>query len=211
MKLAIVDYGAGNLRSVVKAFEYIGQDCVITSSKEVIDSCGGIVLPGVGAFRVAANKLKDAGLWDYLKAEAEKGKTLFGICLGMQLLFDESAEFGNTYGLGLIKGSVEEIDTDGKPLKIPHIGWNTLLFNKKSALFEGMNNGTYVYFVHSFSARTDDSNVTAFTDYGLKTVAAVERNNVLGTQFHPEKSGEEGLKILRNFCNMVKHDNFTCN
>ncbi|MBR5721543.1 MAG: imidazole glycerol phosphate synthase subunit HisH, partial [Clostridia bacterium] len=133
------------------------------------------------------------------------------ICLGMQLLFDESAEFGNTDGLGLIKGSVEEIDTDGKPLKIPHIGWNTLIFNKKSALFEGMNNGTYVYFVHSFSARTDSDNVTAFTDYGAKTIASVERNNVLGTQFHPEKSGEEGLKILRNFCNMVKHDNFTCN
>ncbi|MBQ6053329.1 MAG: imidazole glycerol phosphate synthase subunit HisH [Clostridia bacterium] len=211
MKLAIVDYGAGNLRSVVKAFDFIGQDCVITSSKDVINSCAGVVLPGVGAFREAANKLKAAGLWDHLKAEAKKGKALFGICLGMQLLFDGSTEFGYSEGLGLIEGSVDGIDTGGKPLKIPHIGWNTLLFNKKTALFEGMDYGTYVYFVHSFSAKTSDENVTAFTDYGVKTVASAEKKNVLGTQFHPEKSGEEGLKILRNFCNMVKHDNFTCN
>lgn len=211
MKLAIIDYGAGNLRSVAKAFDYIGQKFVITSSGDEIKTCSGIVLPGVGAFRQAAERLIAANLWDTLKTEAEKGKALFGICLGMQLLFDESFEFGKTTGLGLIKGKVDNINTGGQSLKIPHIGWNTLYFNKKSDLFDGIENGTYVYFVHSFSAVTDDENVTAITDYGIKTVASVERGNVLGTQFHPEKSGEKGLKILRNFCDMVKHDNFTCN
>ena len=210
MKLAIVDYGAGNLRSVVKAFDFIGQECIITSSDDTVKQCAGIVLPGVGAFREAATKLKEAKLWDVLKNEAEKGKALFGICLGMQLLFDESFEFGRTEGLGLIGGKVDNINTGGLPLKIPHIGWNTLCFNKRTALFDGIENGTYVYFVHSFSAVTDDENVTAFTDYGIKTVAAAERKNVLGTQFHPEKSGDKGLKILKNFCDMVKHDNFTC-
>jgi glutamine amidotransferase len=210
MKLAIIDYGAGNLRSVVKAFEFIGQECVITSSKTEIDSCEGIVLPGVGAFREAVNRLKEASLWDVLKNEAEKGKALFGICLGMQLLFDESSEFGITEGLKLIKGTVDNINTGGLPLKIPHIGWNTLCFNKKSPLYDGIENGTYVYFVHSFSAKTDAENVTAFTDYGVCTVASAEKKNILGTQFHPEKSGDKGLKILKNFCNMVEHDNFTC-
>ena len=211
MTLAIVDYGAGNLRSVAKAFDFIDQKCIITSSVDELKSSSGIVLRGVGAFREAAGKLKEAKLWETLKIEAEKGKALFGICLGMQLLFDESSEFGRTDGLGLIKGKVDNINTGGQPIKIPHIGWNNLCFNKKSALYDGIENGTYVYFVHSFSAKTEDENVTAYTDYGINTVASVERKNVLGTQFHPEKSGVKGLRILKNFCDMVKHDNFTCN
>ncbi|MBE6895520.1 MAG: imidazole glycerol phosphate synthase subunit HisH [Ruminococcaceae bacterium] len=211
MKLAIIDYGAGNLRSVVKAFNFIGEDCVVTSDRETIHSCSGIVLPGVGAFREAVNKLEAKGLCDILKKEAESGKALFGICLGMQLLFDESYEFGHTDGLGFINGSVEKIDTNGADLKIPHIGWNTLKFNEKSNLFSGIEDNSYVYFVHSFAAKTDSKNVTAYTDYGTAVVAAAENKNVCGTQFHPEKSGEVGLKILKNFCNTVRHDNFTCN
>ncbi|MBO5299946.1 MAG: imidazole glycerol phosphate synthase subunit HisH, partial [Clostridia bacterium] len=173
--------------------------------------CSGIVLPGVGAFREAINKLEAKGLCDILKKEAENGKALFGICLGMQMLFEKSYEFGETEGLGFIKGSVEKIDTAGQALKIPHIGWNTLELNERSALFNGIENGSYVYFVHSFAAKTDGKNVSAYTDYGSKVVASAENKNVMGTQFHPEKSGEVGLKILKNFCNTVRHDNFTCN
>ena len=211
MKLAIIDYGAGNLRSVVKAFNFIEEDCVVTADPETIRSCSGIVLPGVGAFREAINKLEEKGLCDILKKEAENGKALFGICLGMQMLFEKSYEFGETDGLGFIKGTVEKIDTAGQDLKIPHIGWNTLEFNKKSNIFNDIEDGSYVYFVHSFSARTDSKNVSAYTDYGSKVVASAEHKNVCGTQFHPEKSGEVGLKILKNFCNTVRHDNFTCN
>ncbi|MBQ4628157.1 MAG: imidazole glycerol phosphate synthase subunit HisH [Clostridia bacterium] len=211
MKLAIIDYGAGNLRSVVKAFNFIGEECVVTSDEETIRSCSGIVLPGVGAFREAINKLEAKGLCDILKKEAENGKALFGICLGMQMLFEKSYEFGETEGLGFIKGSVEKIDTAGQALKIPHIGWNTLELNERSELFNGIENGSYVYFVHSFAAKTDSKNVSAYTDYGSKVVASAENKNVMGTQFHPEKSGEVGLKILKNFCNTVRHDNFTCN
>ena len=209
MKIAVIDYGAGNLSSVVKALKFIGEECVVTSDRKTVESCAGILLPGVGAFRKAADMLKEKGLWDILKTEAEKGKPLFGICLGMQLLFERSTEFGDTEGLGLIDGFVDRIDTGSQVLKIPHIGWNTLRFNNKSALFNGVDDGTYVYFVHSYSARTNEKNITAFTDYGESTVASVEKGNVFGTQFHPEKSGDKGLKILKNFCDTVRHDNYT--
>lgn len=211
MKAAVIDYGAGNLRSIVKALDYLGEECAVTSDRNIIRSCSCIILPGVGAFREAMDRLRGNGIADILKEEAAAGKAIFGICLGMQLLFDKSFEFGESKGLGLIQGTVEKIDTAGLDLKIPHVGWNTLEINRDSAIYAGIENGSYVYFVHSYSARTGDENVSAYTDYGSKTVASAEKNNIFGTQFHPEKSGETGLKILKNFCNTVRHDNFTCN
>jgi len=207
----VIDYGAGNLRSIVKALNFIGEECTVTSDRGTIRSCSCLILPGVGAFREAMNKLNEKGLADVLKNEVYKGKAIFGICLGMQLLFEKSYEFGETDGLGFIDGTIEKIDTAGQDLKIPHVGWNTLQLNGQSDIYKGIDNGSYVYFVHSYAARTGDINVSAYTDYGSKTVASAEKNNVYGTQFHPEKSGETGLKILKNFCDTVRHDNFTCN
>ena len=210
--IAIIDYGVGNLFSLQSSFAAIGQEAVVTSDPEVIAKADRLILPGVGAFEDAAKKLRDSGMADVIKRETAAGKPLMGICLGMQLLLDKSYEYGEHEGLGLIKGNVRPIaDVIDKDLKIPHIGWNTLKFNEKSNLFNGIENNSYVYFVHSFAAQTDSKNVSAYTDYGSDVVAAAEHKNVCGTQFHPEKSGEVGLKILKNFCNTVRHDNFTCN
>lgn len=193
---AIVDYGVGNLKSVVNAMKYLGLETRITGDGKELERASAIILPGVGAFPDAAEKLRDTGLDGEVIRQAEK-KPVLGICLGMQLLFDMGHEVRPCAGLGLIPGRVDRIET---AYKLPHIGWNSLTFQNGSPIFKGLEDGERVYFVHSFCAYADEEDtVTARTDYGPSVVAAVGRGNVFGCQFHPEKSGETGLKILRNF------------
>lgn len=194
--LAIVDYGVGNLHSITNAMDYIGLKTRVTGDAKELERADGIILPGVGAFPDAANKLRDTGLDQTLRIQSAQ-KPVLGICLGMQLLFHGSEEISSTRGLGLISGWVDRIQTDRK---LPHIGWNSLTFEHNSPLFKGLDDGVYVYFVHSFCGLVQHQEyVTARTDYGASVVAAVGRGNVFGCQFHPEKSGEVGLQILRNF------------
>ncbi len=199
--VAIVDYGVGNLFSLECSFKSIGADVVITGDREVIEKADRIILPGVGAFGDAAEKLRDSGLDTVLCELANKGKPIMGICLGMQLLLEKSYEYGCHKGLGLIKGAVKPIaDVIPTDLKIPHIGWNSLKIEQKDCpIFKYLNDGDFVYFVHSFYATECDS-VAATTEYGAALTAAVANKNVYGCQFHPEKSGDVGLKILRAFC-----------
>lgn len=201
--VAIVDYGVGNLFSLKSSLESIGAPAFVTSEEKEIRNADKIILPGVGAFGDAADKLRKTGLDRVVVSEAEKGKPIMGICLGMQMLFEKSFEYGEHKGLGLIKGeirSISEVIPDN--LKIPHIGWNALDFvGEKSRIFKYINNGDFVYFVHSFyGAKCDD--VIAVSEYGAPLTAAVERGNVFGCQFHPEKSGEVGLNILKAFCEL---------
>lgn len=199
--IAVVDYGVGNLFSLGCSFSAIGADAVVTGDRDVIRSADRIVLPGVGAFRDAAEKLRASGLAEVVTDEAERGKPLLGICLGMQLLFERSYEFGEHNGLGLIAGSVRPISDVIPPnLKIPHIGWNPLILVKPSRLFRYIADGECVYFVHSYYAAGCGDAVTAEAEYGAPLTAAVEQGNIFGCQFHPEKSGEVGLNILRAFC-----------
>lgn len=201
--IAIIDYGVGNIFSLYSSFKYIGADVVLTDDEEVIRSADKIILPGVGAFEDAAKKLREKNLDKLLMEMAESGKPILGICLGMQLLLELSYEYGKHQGLGLIKGDVVPI----KPVipenyKIPHIGWNALKFpadKPKSKLYKYVNDGECVYFVHSYYCSNCDDSVTAFTEYGTDLTASVESNNVYGVQFHPEKSGETGLNILRAY------------
>ncbi len=198
--VAIVDYGVGNLFSLKSSFSAIGANAVVTSSESELESADSIILPGVGAFQDAAKKLRDSGLENTVISLAQSGKPLMGICLGMQLLFEKSFEYGEHKGLGLIKGEIRPIEAViPKGYKIPHIGWNSLEIKKPSPIFENVNNGEYVYFVHSYYAADCESSVTAVSDYGAPLTAAVQSGNVFGCQFHPEKSGETGLKILRSF------------
>ncbi|MBE7087612.1 MAG: imidazole glycerol phosphate synthase subunit HisH [Clostridiales bacterium] len=199
--IAIVDYGVGNLFSLVSSLKLIGVDAVATGDKAVIESADKIILPGVGAFEDAAKKLNESGLKDLLIKLAKEGKPILGICLGMQLLFERSFEYGVHDGLGLIKGEIRPIkDVITPSLKIPHIGWNSLSFRTpKSQIFKYLKEGDYVYFVHSYYGANCSDSVTATCDYGGTLTAAVENGNVYGCQFHPEKSGEVGLKILRAF------------
>ena len=199
--VAIIDYGVGNLFSLASSFSAIGADVTVTSDPEVIRSADKIVLPGVGAFSDAAEKLSQTGLGKVLCEEASKGKYILGICLGMQLLFDKSYEYGEHCGLGLIKGEIRAIsEIIPKELKVPHIGWNALSFGKhKHELFKYLNEGDFVYFVHSFYGAKCESSVIATAEYGAPITAAVASGNVMGCQFHPEKSGSVGLNILRAF------------
>lgn len=193
---AIIDYGVGNLKSVANAMKYIGLNTCITSDAGELERADAIILPGVGAFPDAAEKLRKSGLDGKVLQQAER-KPVLGICLGMQLLFDTGYEIRPCGGLGLIPGRVDRIETE---YKLPHIGWNSLAFQNESPIFRGLEDGEMVYFVHSFCAYAHEEDmVTARTDYGSSIVAAVGRGNVFGCQFHPEKSGETGLKILRNF------------
>ena len=202
--VAIVDYGVGNLFSLRCSLNAIGVDVIVTGDAEVISRADRVILPGVGAFRDAAQKLRDSGLDKVLVGLAKEGKPLLGICLGMQMLFEKSYEFGEYDGLGLIEGSVRPIaDVIPADLKIPQIGWNALDFKKQSDLFRFIKNGDYVYFVHSFYAAECDDAVIATCDYGAPLTAAVQKDNVYGCQFHPEKSGDVGLSILRAFCGEV--------
>lgn len=195
--ISIIDYGAGNLFSVKNALDYLGLESKITNSADDLRTADRLILPGVGAFPDAMRMLGETGLIDVIKQEVQR-KPLLGICLGMQMLFEKSYEFGETDGLGLIGGAVKLMKPEGN-LPIPHIGWNSLEFNEKCPLLNKCNNGEYVYFVHSFAAECDSKNVAAYCDYGMKVPALVFEGNVYGAQFHPEKSGETGLNILRCF------------
>lgn len=197
--LAIVDYGVGNLFSLRSSLKAIGVDARLVSTPEELKAYDRIILPGVGAFGDAAKKLRETGLFSALKSEAAVGKPIMGICLGMQLLLERSYEFGEHEGLGLIKGEVRPIsEVIPKDYKIPHIGWNELKF-ERHPLFKTLKGGECVYFVHSFYGANCPS-VIATTDYGAELTAAVARDNIMGCQFHPEKSGPVGLEILKSFC-----------
>ena len=200
--VAIIDYGVGNLFSLGSSFAAIGEEAVVTDNPAVIAQADRIVLPGVGAFADAMAKLHATGLDSVLRAEVQKGKPVLGICLGMQMLFETSFEYGVHEGLALIKGNIKPIrDVIAPGLKIPHIGWNALHFTKADCpLFRHLSEGDYVYFVHSYYAADCDEAVTATAHYSVPLTAAVQSGNVFGCQFHPEKSGETGLKILKAFC-----------
>ena len=202
--IAIIDYGVGNLFSLGSSFAAIGAEVVVTDDVEVIRAADKIILPGVGAFGDAADKLRASGLDKVIIEEAKNGKPLMGICLGMQLLFEKSYEYGCHDGLGLIKGSIRPIaDVIPSDLKIPHIGWNQLSFGaNKHHIFKYLNEGDCVYFVHSFYGAECDESVIATTEYGATLTAAVASGNVCGCQFHPEKSGNAGLSILKAFCEL---------
>lgn len=194
--IAIIDYGAGNLFSVKNALDYLGQQNIFTKDPQVIREADKLILPGVGAFPDAMEKLNGCGLVEVIREQAVQ-KPLLGICLGMQMLFEESEEFGVTKGLGLLPGRVVPIKTK---YKIPHMGWNELVIPKGSLLLKGVSQGDCVYFVHSFAADTPKENISAYCEYGTVIPALVEKGQVYGAQFHPEKSGRVGLRILKNFC-----------
>ena len=199
--LAIVDYGVGNLFSLRSSLHCIGADAVITGEAEVIHQADQIILPGVGAFGDAAAKLRGLGLDQVIRQEAAAGKPLLGICLGMQLLFDRSYEYGEHQGLGLLKGEVLPMQGRLAPgLRIPHIGWNALLMRRPCPILRYVKEGDYVYFVHSFFVPGDNEAACAMAEYGEMVTATAAKDNVFGCQFHPEKSGQVGLSILRAFC-----------
>ena len=201
--VAIIDYGVGNLFSLKSSLKAIGADAVVTADEKVIAEADRIILPGVGAFEDAARKLRESGMADVVKKEAAAGKPMLGICLGMQLMFDKGYEYGEHEGLGLIHGNVRPIsDVIPEGYKIPHIGWNLLKFKQESPLFKYISEGDYVYFVHSYYAADCDDSVLAVTEYGADLTAAAANGNVYGCQFHPEKSGEVGMKILKAFAEL---------
>jgi glutamine amidotransferase len=200
---AIIDYGVGNLFSLKSSFAAIGEEAVVSSDPKVLASADRLILPGVGAFRDARKALDDSGLVKTILDLVGKGKPMLGICLGMQLLFDKDFEDGEYYGLGLIPGEVRPIsETITKDLKIPQIGWNALIYRNPSKLFKYIKEGDHVYFVHSYHATGCEKYTTAVTEYGGMLTASVENGNVYGTQFHPEKSGDVGLAILKAFVEM---------
>ena len=204
--IAIIDYGVGNLFSLSSSFKSIGADTVVTGDPEIIRKAEKLILPGVGAFRDAAEKLRKSGLDKVIIEETAKGKPLLGICLGMQMLFEKSFEYGEYEGLGLIPGSVVPMKgVIPDDLKVPHIGWNGLVFPEekpKSKIFKYLNEGDHMYFVHSYYATDCDEFVSSKTEYGALLTASAEKDNVYGVQFHPEKSGEKGLSILKAFCEL---------
>ena len=200
--IAIIDYGIGNLFSLKSSFYKIGEEAVVTSDKKIIEACDRIILPGVGAFEDAAKKLRDSGMDQVVIEQTENGKPLMGICLGMQMLFEKSYEYGEHKGLGLIKGEVMPMQGSiPNDLKIPHMGWNKLDFvGEKDCIFKYISENDFVYFVHSFFAANCDEALIATVEYGIDITAAVRKENVWGCQFHPEKSGKVGLAILKAFC-----------
>ncbi|SNX54545.1 imidazole glycerol phosphate synthase subunit HisH [Thermoanaerobacterium sp. RBIITD] len=199
--IGIIDYGMGNLRSVEKAFQYIGEDAKIIDDVGMIKEADALVLPGVGAFPDAMEVLDKKGLTNVIKDEVKKGKLFLGICLGMQLLFERGYEVKEVKGLGFLKGEIREIETD---LKIPHIGWNSLLIKRDTPLLRGLKDGDNVYFVHSYClVNGDEGDICAVAEYGVEIPAVVCKGNIFSCQFHPEKSGDIGLQILRNFADML--------
>lgn len=200
--IAIIDYDAGNLKSVEKAFKFIGEECVVTRDKNAILNADKVVLPGVGSFGDAMEKLHKYGLVDTIYKVVEKKTPFLGICLGLQLLFDESEETPGVKGLGILKGKIVKIPKVDD-IKIPHIGWNSLELHNGGRLFKGIKNGEYVYFVHSYYLKAEEESiVTASTEYGTHIHASVEKDNVFACQYHPEKSSEAGLKMLKNFASL---------
>ena len=201
--IAIIDYGVGNLFSLVCSFKSIGVEAVVTNRIEEIEAADKLILPGVGAFGDARRKLAEAGMDRVILEQAQKGKPILGICLGMQLLFEWGNEYGVHPGLGLLPGEV--VSMEGvlpAQYKIPHIGWNQLIFKKESPLFRYIQDGDYVYFVHSYFVKGCESSLLAITEYGAELTAAVAKDNIYGCQFHPEKSGGVGLDILRGFAEL---------
>ena len=199
--VGIIDYGVGNLFSLQSSFKAIGEEAFVSGNAEELSKADRLVLPGVGAFEDAANKLRQSGMDAFVRRQAEEGKPLLGICLGMQMLFEKSYEYGEHEGLGLLKGQV--VPMEGRisaELKIPHMGWNKLEV-KGGKLLETVN-GQFVYFVHSYFAEGCEDSLAAVTEYGIPVTAAVEKGNIFGCQFHPEKSGSVGLSILRKFCEL---------
>lgn len=201
--IAIIDYGVGNLFSLKCSFNNVGADVVVTGDENVIRSADKLILPGVGAFEDAAKKLFSSGLDRVIKEQVSQGVPLMGICLGMQMLFEKSYEYGEHKGLGLIKGSIVPLSgAIPETLNIPHIGWNALTITQKSPILKYVNDGDCVYFVHSYYAADCDEYITSTAEYGINVTASVQNGNVYGCQFHPEKSGTVGLKILRAFCEL---------
>ena len=199
--LAIIDYGVGNLFSLQCSLKKIGVEAIVTSDENIIKASDRIILPGVGAFGDASKKLYESGLVELITEEANSGKPFLGICLGMQLLFEKGFEYGEHKGLGFLKGNV--VPLAGKideSLQVPHMGWNALDFKGESPLFKYINEGDFVYFVHSYYATDCEDSVIATSEYGIAVTAAVGKGNVFGCQFHPEKSGDVGLNILKAFC-----------
>ncbi len=200
--IAVIDYGAGNIFSVKNALDYLGFESILTDKSEDLKNADALILPGVGAFPSAMKMLEKSGLIDTIMTQA-KSKPFLGICLGMQLLFDKSYEFEECSGLGLISGTVDKMDEDN--LIIPHMGWNKLEMLNDCPLIHGLNDESYVYFVHSYKAKCEDKNISAYCNYGSRVPALVyDGSTVYGAQFHPEKSGETGLKILKNFGGLIK-------
>jgi len=197
----IIDYGLGNIDSVARAFEKIGVETKISKDKDEIMNAKSIILPGVGAFRDAINALKEMDLIPILKEHVNKGKFLIGICLGMQLLYEKSYENGEYEGLGFIKGSVKKLDID---LKVPHMGWNNLKFNRKDEIVKYIKEDDYVYFVHSYYVNSSNEELISYTDYEKRIPAIVKKDNIYGIQFHPEKSSDVGMNILKAYGEMIK-------
>ena len=203
--IAIIDYGAGNIQSVYKALKFIGADCKVTSDKDEILNGDGALLPGVGSFGDAMDTMTKRGIKDTIIEYTKSGKPFLGICLGLQLLFPESEETPGVKGLDIFKGTITKIPNQNRTLKIPHMGWNNISIKQKNGIFKGIEGEPYVYFVHSFYLKAQDKDiVAATTQYGVEIDAAVQKGNIIATQFHPEKSGEVGLKMLKNFVEMVK-------
>ena len=199
--IAVVDYDAGNLHSAAKGLAAAGGEPVLTSDPRVIAEAAGVVLPGVGAFCDCVGKIRERGLQEPIRQYIASGRPFLGICIGLQVLFERGAEGAGAPGLGVFPGEVARICAPG--LKIPHMGWNSLRFAQPSALFEGIPEGAYVYFVHSYHAVADPGDLVATCDYGAPVTAAVQRGNCFGVQFHPEKSSTVGLRLLRNFVEMA--------
>ena len=208
--IAIIDYDAGNLKSVEKALLYLGQDVLVTRDREKILSADKVILPGVGNFGDAMEKLKGYGLEEVIRETARQGKPFLGICLGLQLLFERSAEAPGVEGLGILKGEILRIP-DREDLKVPHIGWNSLKLQNQGRLLAGLEEEPYVYFVHSYYLKAADPQIVkAVTEYGVRIDASVESGNVFACQFHPEKSSRTGLKILKNFAELSSTGRITC-
>ncbi len=205
--IAVVDYGVGNLRSVSKALERVGGDVRVTSSAREIGDAHAVVLPGVGAFAHCMDNLREAGLEASVRAAAASGKSFLGICVGMQILFEESDEFGRVEGLGILPGRVRRFEPSDHDLKVPHMGWNELFVENRPPHLEGIGDGTRVYFVHSYYVETPDRTIVATTTpYDVEFVSSAWKDNLFATQFHPEKSQETGLAILANFTRLVAAD-----